>query len=157
MKNVFCMIGRHKMVSTDGKGLKDIAAEYKCERKNCHETWPAIVWPRLSETPETIHEAVLEILTAEDCANLKCGDPVQFHHNTGRWMRNNWGLWDTESKLNQEFNSIGIFHADDMSGIILETAHRILNGKSVDLAGQVMGYKEYWGKSSTGLKGYNRG
>jgi len=101
----------------------------------------------MKKNPETIHEAVLEVLMSKDCANLKCGDPVLFHHSTGRWMRNEWGLWDTKSKLSKEFNAIGIFHADDMSGIILETAFRILNKRPIDLVEQVNGYKEYWKKN----------
>uniref|UniRef100_A0A6M3IXA9 DUF6794 domain-containing protein n=1 Tax=viral metagenome TaxID=1070528 RepID=A0A6M3IXA9_9ZZZZ len=96
------------------------------------------------KTPETILDAIIEILKANDREIFKNGDPVEFHHSAGRSIRNNWGLWDPESHLHKEFNSIGIFHADDMSGIILETAHRILNGKPIDLIGQVNGYKEYW-------------
>jgi len=107
----------------------------------------------MTKKPETIPDAVLQILNAPDADNLKDEDPASFHHLTGRWMRNNWGLWDTESKLHKEFNAIGIFHPDDMSGIILETAHRILNGKWADVAGQVMGYQRYWAKMGCDMRG----
>jgi len=38
------------------------------------------------------------------------------HMGLGMWMRNNLGLW---KELADYFNSVGIFHPDDMSGIIL--------------------------------------
>jgi len=105
--------------------------------------------------PETIHDAVFDILKAHDIENLKNEDPAAFHHFTGRWIRNNWSLWDTESSLHKEFNAIGIFHADDMSGIILETAHRILNKEPINLAGQVNYYKAYWTKIGCDMRGNN--
>ena len=95
--------------------------------------------------PETICQAVREILNSPDAAALKEeGAPTKFHHFTGRWIRNNWGLWDNKSKLHKAFNEIGIHHPDDMSGIIMETAHRILNGKRVNLAGQIAATQKYW-------------
>lgn len=103
--------------------------------------------------PQTIDAAILEILMAPDIENLKDEDPAAFHHSTGRWLRNRWALWDTESALHKEFNAIGIFHADDMSGIILETAHRITNGHSPELSLQVSHYKEYWSKIRCDMKG----
>lgn len=103
--------------------------------------------------PLTIDAAVLEILGARDIENLKREDPGVFHHSTGRWIRNEWGLWDPKSPLHREFNAIGLFHADDMSGIIFETAHRILNKKPIDLLGQVNHYKKYWAKMGCDMKG----
>lgn len=67
------------------------------------------------------------------------------HHSLGRWLRNNWGLWDEKTELHRWFkNELGIFHADDMSGIILTSMHRKLNGKDIDLEGQVEFYQNYW-------------
>ena len=103
--------------------------------------------------PQTIDAAILELLKAPDIKNLKDEDPASFHHFTGRWIRNSWGLWDPESSLHREFNAIGLFHADDMSGIIFETAHRILNKKPIDLPGQVNHYKKYWAKMGCDMKG----
>ena len=105
------------------------------------------------KSPQTIVAAVIEILKAKDIENLKVEDPAAFHHSTGRWMRNRWLLWDKESALYKDFNSIGIFHPDDMSGIILETAHRIINGLSPHLAIQVSHYKEYWAKAGLDMSG----
>jgi len=73
------------------------------------------------------------------------------HHSTGRNMRNNWNLWDDTYPLVQWFNRIGIKHADDMSGIIIASFHRQLNGKPLDLDGQVIRYKEYWADVENGI------
>jgi len=105
------------------------------------------------KTPKTIDEAVFEILKSSDIENLKEEDPVSFHHSTGRWLRNKWGLWDQNSPLHRAFNAIGIFHGDDMSGIILESSHRILNGLPVDLREQVKYYQKYWLKTGCDMRG----
>lgn len=68
------------------------------------------------------------------------------HHGLGRWIRNNWGLW-TDSRLFDYFkDKYGITHADDMSGIIFASFHRHLNGKDLDIEGQVEIYKKHWEK-----------
>jgi hypothetical protein len=41
------------------------------------------------------------------------------HHNIGRALRNSLGLWEAEKFLSKCFNKIGVYHPDDMSGIIL--------------------------------------
>ena len=77
------------------------------------------------------------------------------HHGLGRWLRNKWYLWwsekfaaesidekdslypQTKPALNAYFESIGIHHADDMSGIVLVSYHRHLNGRPIELEKQV--------------------
>lgn len=63
----------------------------------------------------------------------------------GLWMRNNWQLWGG-SRLSKYFNQIGIYHPDDMSGIILNSYHRYLNKKEIRLDEQIKFYQEYWDK-----------
>jgi len=46
------------------------------------------------------------------------------------------GLW-TKSDLRKFFEEKGIFHPDDMSGIILTSYHRRLNGKHIALSDQI--------------------
>lgn len=77
---------------------------------------------------------------------------VMLHFGTGMYLRNNWGLWDSNSQLSKYFESIGIFHPDDMSSIILTSFHRHLNNKNIDLQGQIKYYKDYWNK---GKEAYN--
>ncbi|MEQ9308338.1 MAG: DUF6794 domain-containing protein [Balneolaceae bacterium] len=68
------------------------------------------------------------------------------HFGLGIWMRNNWGLW-AGSELAKFFNQQGIYHPDDMSGIILTSYHRRLNGVPVRLNKQIRYYQEYWKKT----------
>ena len=71
---------------------------------------------------------------------------VSLHFGTGLVIRNGWDLWKGKSELVDFFNSIGIFHPDDISSIILTSFHRYLNGKEIDLPGQVKYYQDYWYK-----------
>jgi hypothetical protein len=66
-----------------------------------------------------------------------------YHMGLGMWMRNNWVLWGG-GLLAKYFNSLGIYHPDDMSGIILTSFWRRLNGKHLGLKEQIADYKEYW-------------
>jgi hypothetical protein len=70
-------------------------------------------------------------------------DVVGYHMSLGLWMRNNWGLWGG-SRLSKYFNGIGIFHPDDMSGIILYSFWRHLNAQPIKLEEQVAYYQRYW-------------
>lgn len=68
------------------------------------------------------------------------------HFGFGMWIRNNWRLWGG-SRLSKYFNDMGIYHPDDMSGIILVSYHRYLNNKEIKLEEQVKYYQDYWEKS----------
>jgi hypothetical protein len=67
------------------------------------------------------------------------------HHSLGRSLRNGWKLWHN-SVLAQWFNTIGIYHADDMSGIIITSYWRAVNGVPIELGQQAQYYKDYWAK-----------
>lgn len=67
------------------------------------------------------------------------------HLGFGMWMRNDWQFW-RGSRLSSYFNELGIYHPDDMSGIILTSYHRYLSGKEIKLQEQVAAYQEYWRK-----------
>jgi alkyl hydroperoxide reductase subunit AhpC len=70
-------------------------------------------------------------------------DMIEYHHGLGTWIRNNWALW-AGSHLSKYFNNLGIYHPDDMSGIILKSFWRHLNSKPIKLDEQVERYKRYW-------------
>lgn len=70
----------------------------------------------------------------------------KYHFGFGTTLRNNLKLWDEKSKLHNYFKKLGIWHADDMSGIILNSWHRHLNNKSIKLEKQIQYYKNYWAK-----------
>jgi len=67
------------------------------------------------------------------------------HHNVGQQIRNDWGLWNG-SELQTWFKEQGIHHADDMSGIILTSFHRKINGKEINLEKQIENCRKYWDK-----------
>lgn len=70
----------------------------------------------------------------------------KYHFGVGMWMRNNWGLWK-ESRLSKYFNSLGIYHPDDMTGIIFDSYHRQLTGHERKLDEQIKHYQDYWEKA----------
>lgn len=62
----------------------------------------------------------------------------KYHFGLGSNLRNNWGLWKQNSRLNQYFTQFGIVSADDMSSIILACFWDILNGKPANLSRQIV-------------------
>jgi hypothetical protein len=76
----------------------------------------------------------------------------RFHHSIGQGIRNDWGLW-SDSDLAKYFNSIGINHADDMSGIIFKSLYREMTGKERDLEGQIKHYQDYWKQAENMTEG----
>lgn len=109
----------------------------------------------MDEIPSTLDEAVEKVkeLTCdsdEDLAAVKSmsEDEIlsRIHHGLGRWIRNNWGLWEG-SPLKTEIEKLGLHHADDMSGIILKCAIRDIQGRERDVPGMVKFYQDYWEKN----------
>jgi hypothetical protein len=52
------------------------------------------------------------------------------HFGLEMWMRNNWQLW-CGSRLSKYFNELGIYHSDDISGIISDSYYRYLTGQEI--------------------------
>ena len=104
--------------------------------------------------PETLEECFIELGKIFNKSQLeefktKSEDELAIYHfGIGLWMRNNWGLW-AGSQLAKYFKGMGIFHANDMSGIILTSFHRHLKGEEVRLGKQIKFYQEYWKRGST--------
>lgn len=105
----------------------------------------------LMKTPTDLDAAIEQLvksLSPEDMnilTNVPEKDMIKYHHFTGQYLRNEWGLWKG-SPLTDYFNSLGITHADDMSGIILDSLWRHLNNQPIKLEEQVEFYKKYWEK-----------
>jgi hypothetical protein len=104
----------------------------------------------LKYKPKTLDEAVLQLEKMHHDTTkqrILAMTEAQFrgnaHFGLGLWMRNNWGLWKG-TELSRYFNSIGISHPDDMSGIILTSYYRHLKGQDRELEKQVKHYQEYW-------------
>lgn len=79
---------------------------------------------------------------------------IIMQRSIGRFVRNTLKLWEDcnkipkyqRSQLVQYFNDIGIYHPDDMSGIILTSFWRYLNEKHLNVDEQVITYKKHWDK-----------
>jgi hypothetical protein len=102
--------------------------------------------------PKNLQEslAVLDTMLADsikqEIQKMEEGDAsADLHFGLGLWLRNEWGFW-RGSRLSSFFNSIGIFHPDDMSGIILTSFHRQINNKPIELENQIKYYQDYWAK-----------
>lgn len=101
--------------------------------------------------PENLDDCFVQLkklLKPEDIEKMKAGtedDMSQYHFGLAMVMRNEWGLWGG-SRLAKWFNAQGITHPDDMSGIILDSFWRHLNGKPINLEQQVKYYQDYWKK-----------
>lgn len=102
---------------------------------------------RIPENLTECFEALNSLVNKEELKDFRSSSEddgtVSAHFGLGMWMRNNWGLWGT-STLKSWFNSLGIYHGDDMSSIILTSWHRHLNDKPLLVEDQVAHYRSYW-------------
>lgn len=102
--------------------------------------------------PNTLEECYIEldnmmpIDASEWLGDTEKNALAKAHHGLGQWLRNNWGLW-SESELKTHFEGLGLYHADDMSGVILTSYHRHKNNKEICLEEQVQHYKDFWAKN----------
>lgn len=68
------------------------------------------------------------------------------HHGFGTLLRNTMQLWYDGPPV-KWFNENGIYHADDMSAIIIKAVHRKCNNISFDLDEEIKFYRDYWEKT----------
>lgn len=85
----------------------------------------------------------LELKYIEEIKNKEEDNVKSYHHGLGRKLRNEWELW-SGSCLAKWFKRQGIFHPDDMSGIIILSFWRHLNYKPIKLDEQIKYYQDYW-------------
>jgi hypothetical protein len=105
----------------------------------------------LDKVPKNLEEAleILDGLAETDKSYLKANGSVSVHFGFGGWLRNNWSLWEKDTPFVLWFNKLGIYHADDMSGIILEAFIARLRGEPYDMQPTIQRYRNHW--SSIGL------
>ncbi|MBA2435525.1 MAG: hypothetical protein H0W34_15045 [Pyrinomonadaceae bacterium] len=93
------------------------------------------------------HQQLMKIFSPKDIAHIKAmkseDDMIEYHMGLGTGLRNDWGLW-RGSRLSRWFNQRGIFHPDDMSGIIFDTFWDKLHGKPFRLQKKIAVYQKYW-------------
>ena len=74
--------------------------------------------------PTNLKEVIQELnklLSQDDKEYLLEHGALSVHHSLGRWIRNNWGLWDEEdNNLKVNLKKLGLEHPDDMSNYIIE-------------------------------------
>ena len=91
---------------------------------------------------------VNDYVTPEYIEIIKENDEYDFvttaHNNIGQDLRNDLGLWDKQSHCYLLFKEFGIWHADDMSGVLLTSYHRLLNKQDIDFTTQFEEYQQYW-------------
>jgi len=81
---------------------------------------------------------------------------MKMHFSLGMWLRNNWGLWsgyqEGPNELVKFFNEQGIYHADDMSGIILACYARLIRNESINFDAQLQVYFNHWAEAGVDVK-----
>jgi len=68
-------------------------------------------------------------LTEADKKMLLKHKAIEFHHTLGRWIRNNFGLWE-ESELKAWLIDKNFTHPDDMSNYIIEEYQKHLKNET---------------------------
>ena len=100
--------------------------------------------------PDCLNDCLVELLTRMSATNLeqfrqtKENELCKYHRGLGASLRNRWGLWGQKNSLYNWFLKRGIFHPDDMSGIVLQSLWRKLNNKPIRFKEQVKHYKDFW-------------
>lgn len=98
--------------------------------------------------PQSIEEAITNILAWEDLEDVINQSLEEFsavsHFTAGRWIRNQWGLWQQEGGLYKELKGLGLTHADDMSGYIFTLVWCTYHDKPFNMEGVIAQYKEHW-------------
>jgi len=79
----------------------------------------------------------------EELRNKTEDDMILYHHELGRWMRNNWRLWG-DSRLRQYFAALGVPHPESISMIILTSYWRKENHREIKLEEQIATDQAEW-------------
>lgn len=100
----------------------------------------------LDKVPKNLNEAVdlLNGLEESDKNFLKANGSVSVHFGLGMWLRNNWSLWEKETPIVLWFNKYGIYHADDISSIILEAFVAKLRDEQYDMQPTIDKFRKHW-------------
>lgn len=80
---------------------------------------------------------------------------AMFHMGLGAGLRYEWGLWQ-DSVLAQWFKRNGVYHPDDMSGVILRAYWDHLNGNRVSLKQEVTDLRAHYDKRAAQMGGKSR-
>jgi hypothetical protein len=128
----------------NGDSGLSLTAKGEIQREDIYEVHPTKIGPRPNQIliPKDLDSALKELktmLTPELLQKMKKGtedDMIEYHFGLGMWLRNNWSLWGG-SQLAEWFKTKGVSHPDNMSGVILNSLWRDLNGKPLELDKQL--------------------
>ena len=88
----------------------------------------------MNKIPNSLEEAYTELdnmLVKEDKDYIIEHGAISVHNSLGRWIRNNWGLWEeTPNTLKSIFLEQNITHPDDMSNYIIESYINYIKNES---------------------------
>lgn len=85
--------------------------------------------------PDSVRDNIRQMEEQTFCTNA--------HFGLGMWIRNHWQLWG-QSRLWTYFHKLGLSHPDDISDLILQSYHRYLNGKPLNIRPYIQKTKQYW-------------
>ena len=60
----------------------------------------------------------------------------KLHFSFGRWITLHWGFYEG-SRLSHALKGMGIYHPDYMAQFLIRSFHRSLNGRPIDVKGQL--------------------
>lgn len=121
------------VIQTNAKNAADFYNEHHFDYRGLIEKGLALEAPagmydgnkeedKPEQIPDTIEAAVAmldTIISDEDKEYILKNGSISVHHSLGRWIRNNWGLWE-EGELKECLRAKGIEHPDDMSDYIIQ-------------------------------------
>lgn len=67
------------------------------------------------------------------------------HGTLGVWIEHKWSMAEG-SRLSEYFRKMKVPHYDYMVGIIIQSYHRHLHGRDLDIKGQVTRFRELWNR-----------
>lgn len=93
-------------------------------------------------------ESRKNILDMENSSEMNC-----LGFSVGMGIRNYYGLWH-KNGLTRYFNrALGVYHADDMSAILLEALWHRVHNQPYDPAPSVERFREHWTSMGCNMKG----
>ncbi len=104
--------------------MKSILILFLCAQSLAFAQLTDTIDVTLPRSVEEAHDRLMSLLPDSVITRMKNRteeDMILYHFGLGMWIRNNWGLWKHTSGLALFFDSVGVRHPDEMSGIILET------------------------------------
>jgi hypothetical protein len=102
----------------------------------------------LEPVPTTLDAALNSLDRASSGAvilKMRSGDEsvaTELHDSLGRWIRNNWQLYD-RGQLYHQLAGLGLKYPDDMSDLILTSWWHRMHGRPLRVEEQVRAYQEF--------------